>query len=226
MISYQRLPGSLGALGLGLPDFQGYWNVLKNKIAELQGLGYQISLHQQKLGNVKSILMARNDPNKYIMDDDIAKTQDDLDKWWKVKGLIDKWLPSWMQAAQQPAEVQVSGVGLGFIILPIVAIIALAFVVNNGMALLQDYQFKMQLTQDVIEKKITSGQAAEVLSIPRVPGAIEAAVKDVAGSVGLGLGFGVPTALLVAGGAYLLYTTGILNSVLGIFKGSSTPSSI
>lgn len=227
MITHNKLPGSLSGVGLGLPDFQGYWNALKSSITALQGLGYQISLHQQRLGNVKAILMARNDQNRYIMDDDIAKAADDLDKWWTVKGYMDKWLPSWMSAAASPSDVQLSGSsGLGFIILPIVAIVALAYCVNVGMALLQDYQIKMNLTQDVIEKKITAGQAAEVLSIPRVPGAIETTIKDTLGSVGLGLGFGIPTALLVGGGIYLLYTTGVLNKMVSwLPSGDSAPVS-
>jgi hypothetical protein len=223
MISYKRLPGSSLA-GLDMFNFSSYWNTIKNKIAALQNLGYQISLHQQHLGTVKAILVARNDPNQNIMDDDIAKAADDLSKWWTVKGYIDKYLPTWM-AADQPGTTIVNGLSILPIILGVAAIAALAYCVNTGMALLQDYEFKSQLTTAIIEQKITSGQAAEILSVPRPSSFVEETFEKATVAVAGGLGFGIPTALLVAGGAYLLYTTGVLNGLLGMLKGIGGGSS-
>lgn len=228
MIATKRLPGSSNLGTLGLPDIQAQWQLIKDKIAGFTQIGAQIIAHKNKLENVKAILVARNDPNQNIMDADIAKTSDDLDTYWTVKGYIDDYLPQWAQL-DNPATVvtpasAVSGMGIVPLILGAAAIAALAYCVTEGMRLYQEYQFKSQLTQDVIEKKITSGQAAEVLSIPREQGVIE----KVVGQVGAGLGFGIPTALLVAGGAFLVYQTGLMNTILGMFKGgggSSTPTS-
>lgn len=210
MYSYERMPGSTLA-GLDMFNFSSYWQTVKNKINELQGLGYQISLHQQKLGVAYSNLKAKGrDDLAAQLQDEIAKTQDDLNKWWKVKGYIDKYLPEWMKADQPEAKV-VNSLSVLPIILGAAAIAALAYVVNTGMALLQDYSFKSQLTAAIIEGKMTSGQAAEVLSVPREKGVLE----EVVGKVGTGLGFGLPVALLVGGGLYLVFTTGMLRGVFG-----------
>lgn len=229
MIATQRLPGSSRLDGLGLPDIQAQWNVLKQKIAGFSQIGQQIINHKNKLENVKKILVARNDRNQNIMDDDIAKTSTDLDTYWTIKGYIDDYLPQWAQLDDPNAVVVtpssgVSGMGIVPLILGAAAIAALAYCVTEGMRLYEEYQFKSQLTQDIIEKKITAGQAAEVLSAPTQEGVIAKTIE----SIGGGLGFGIPTALLVAGGAFLVYQTGLLNIVLGMFKssgGSSTPSS-
>lgn len=209
MISYKRLPGSSLA-GLDMFNFSSYWNTLKNKIADIQQLGFVISTYQQKLGVAKSILVARNDRNKYALDDEISKVQDDLDKWWKVKGYIDKYLPEWVKA-DQPGTTIVNSLSILPIVMGATAIAALAYCVNVGMALLQDYALKRSLTADVIAQKITSGQAADILSVPREKGVFEEAIK----SVGAGLGFGIPTALLIGGGLYLAFVSGMFKGLLG-----------
>lgn len=224
MISYARMPGSSLA-GLDMFNFNSYWSVLKNKINELRALGPVISIHQQKLGVAKSILMARNDRNKYALDDEIKKVQDDLDKWWRVKGYIDKYLPEWVKA-DQPGAAVVNSLSVLPVVMGVAAIAALAYCVNVGMALLQDYALKQSLTADVIAQKITSGQAAEILSVPRPSSAIEETIQRTVESVGAGIGFGIPTALLVGGGLYLLYTTGVLNKLVSwLPSGSSSQSS-
>lgn len=227
MISYQRLPGRANQESLdGISDWFGmptwvrsYWATVKNKIKELQGLGYEISLHQQKLGVAKSILVARNDRNQNALDDEIKKVQDDLDKWWKVKGYIDNYLPQWMQLDNNATIVQPTGVGVVPFVLAGAALIALSYTVTTGMALLQDYALKRSLTADVIAQKITSGQAADILSVPRSEGILEKVVSQ----AGMGIGIGLPTALLIGGGLYLLFTTGMLKGLLGI--GSTQSSS-
>lgn len=210
MYSYKRMPGSTLA-GLDMFNFSSYWQTVKNKLNELQELGYQISLHQQKLGVAYSSLKSKGrDDLAAQLQDEIAKVQDDMDKWWKVKGYIDKYLPEWMKADQPEAKV-VNSLSILPIILGASAIAALAYVVNTGMALLQDYAYKSKLTAAIIEGKMTSGQAAEVLSVPRERGVLE----EVVSKVGTGLGFGVPVALLVGGGLYLAFTTGMLKGVFG-----------
>lgn len=226
MIATRRLPGSSSLSGLGLPDIQAQWNILKANIANFSQVGQRIIDHKNKLENVKKILVARNDPHKDAMDDDLAKTSTDLDTYWTIKGYLDDYTPQWMQL-DDPNVVAVaptSGVSIVPLILGAAAIAALAYCTSEGMRLYQEYQFKSQLTQDIIEKKITSGQAAEVLSTVTQPGVF----TDIAKSIGGGLGFGIPTGLIVAGGAYLAYQTGLLNMVLSMFKGgsgSSTPTS-
>jgi hypothetical protein len=104
------------------------------------------------------------------------------------------------------------------------ALTALAYVVNTGMALVQDYAYKSQLTQAVIDQKISTGQMVDILSVPKSEGVFESVV----GKVGTGLGFGIPAALLIGGGAYLLFTTGMLNNILktvGLSGSSSSQSS-
>jgi hypothetical protein len=89
--------------GIDLFEFSRYWNALKDKISELQQLGFHISTYQQKLGVAKANLIARGRPDLASqLDDEIKKAQDDLDKWWKVKGYIDKYLPEWLQQADNP----------------------------------------------------------------------------------------------------------------------------
>jgi hypothetical protein len=119
----------------------------------------------------------------------------------------------------------VSGVGALPVLLGAAAIAALAYCVNVGMSLLQDYALKRSLTTDVIEKKITSGQAADILSVPRSSDVVSETIAKTVEAVGSGIGFGIPMALLVGGGLYLAYSTGMLNNILSMFKGSSTPSS-
>lgn len=224
MISYDRLPGSSLA-GLDMFNFNSYWTTIKNKIGELQALGPVISAHQQKLGIAYSSLMSQGKQDiAEQLKDEIAKVQDDLDKWWRVKGYIDKYLPEWMKA-DQPGAAVVNNLSVLPVVLGVAAIAALAYCVNVGMALLQDYAMKSKLTAAVIEQKLTSGQAAEILSVPRPSNAIEETIARTAEAVGSGIGFGIPTALLVGGGLYLLYTTGVLNSILGMFKGSNSQSS-
>jgi hypothetical protein len=253
MISYARMPGSSLA-GLDMFNFSSYWNVLKGKIADIQALGPVISAHQQKLGVARYNLIQRGKPElAALLDDEIKKVQDDLNKWWKVKGYIDKYLPEWMKAASAPSAPVVntmspvvsrvsqptvyspptmvdnvtgwvgswfggsglSGVGALPIVLGVAAIAALAYCVNVGMALLQDYALKRSLTTDVIEKKITSGQAAEILSVPRESSIVSETISKTVEAVGSGIGFGIPTALLVGGGLYILYSTGIFKTLLG-----------
>lgn len=210
MYSYERMPGGLSGI-MDMFNVRSYWSAIKNKIKELQGLGYQISLHQQKLGVAKYNLEQRGLKDLASqLDDEIKKVKDDLDKWWKVKGYIDKYLPQWMAIDGDAKIGPTSGVGVVPIVLAGMALTALAYVVNTGMALLQDYAFKSKLTSAIIEGKMTSGQAAEVLSVPKEKGVLETVV----GKVGLGLGFGIPAVLMIGAGLYLMLGTGVLRGMV------------
>lgn len=223
MISYARLPGSSLA-GLDMFNFSSYWNTIKNKIGELQALGPVISTHQQKLGVARYNLIQRGKPElASLLDDEIKKVQDDLNKWWRVKGYIDKYLPEWVKA-DQPSGAVVNNLSVLPIVLGVASIAALAYCVNVGMALLQDYALKRSLTTDVIEKKITSGQAADILSVPRESSVVAETIQKTVEAVGSGIGFGIPTALLVGGGLYALYATGALNGIMNMVKGSQSSS--
>jgi hypothetical protein len=221
MITYKQLPGRPSQEALnGITDWFGmptwvksYWQTIKNKINDLQQLGFKISTYQQKLGVAKYNLEQRGKHDLAAqLDDEIKKAQDDLDKWWKVKGYIDTYLPSWMQLDQNTGiAAPGSAVGIVPFILAGMALTALAYVVNTGMALLQDYMYKSQLTSAVIEGKMTSGQAAEILSVPKQEGIVE----KVVGKVGVGLGFGIPTALAIGVGGYILYTTVLKDLLFG-----------
>lgn len=224
MYSYRKLPAS-GLSGVdGVLDFFGmrsYWNALKGKINEIQLLGNKISTHQQRIAVAQQTLLKRGDTRAAgALDDELRKIADDLTKWWRVKGYIDTYLPEWVKL-DEGAPSSPIGVSAVPFILAGMALTALAYCVNVGMALLQDYAYKSQLTQAVIDQKMSSGQMAEILSVPKDEGVFTKVISQ----VGLGVGIGVPTVLLVGGGLYLLFTTGMLKSILGSFGGSSAQSS-
>ena len=223
MISYKRLPGSKGLDGwFDAIDFNTYWNAMKGKVAEIYATGLRISTYQQRIAIAQQKAWKAGNLNAGgALDLELQKVDDDLQKWWKVKTALDTWLPKFMQIERQQAdEAKTSGVGvIPALILGVTGIAALAYIVNTGLALVQDYQFKMQLTQDVIDKKISTGQMTDILSVPKKEDILEKTLDK----VGLGIGVGIPTALLVGGGLYLLFTTGILNKVIGsVFGGSSS----
>jgi hypothetical protein len=237
MISYHRLPGGLNQQALngvsdwfGMPSFvKDYWAVVKSNIQNIRDTGPKITQYWARISAAQQTLANRGDTRgAAVLDDELKKIADDMQKWSKVKQYIDDYLPQWMgldenATVMSPASA-VSGVGFVPLVLGAVAIGALAYVVNTGMALYQDYQFKQGLTQAVIEGKISAGQEREILSVPKEEGVFEKVVS----TVGVSAAFGIPTALVIGGGLYLLFTTGILNKVIGsIFSGgsSSTPAS-
>jgi hypothetical protein len=238
MISYQRLPGRASQQSLngisdwfGMPSFvKDYWQVVKQNIANIRATGPKISAYQQRIAIAQQTLLARgNTAGANALTDELLKIQDDLDKWWRVNGYLDSYLPTWA-GLDDPATVPtvpgsaVSGLGFIPLVLSAVAIAALAYVVNTGMALVQDYMYKSQLTQAVIDQKMSSGQMKDILSVPREEGVLEKAID----TVGVTAALGIPTVLLVGGGIYLLLTTGVLNKLISsIFGGSasSTPAS-
>jgi len=223
MYTYDKLSGSGGVDGLmDVVDFNSYWNSFKHRIKDLYDTGPKITAYWSRISNAQQKLVARGDQfHADALGDELKKIADDMQKWSKVKQYLDTWVPTFANIEKQ----QNAEKGLGIIpalILGVSGIFALAYIVNTGMALVQDYEFKSQLTQAVIDQKITSGQMTDIISVPRNEGVFE----TIAGKVGTGLGFGIPTALLVGGGVYLLFATGGLNTVLksvgSIFGGSSS----
>lgn len=90
---------------------------------------------------------------------------------------ITGWVKSWFTGVDGDR-------GLG--IAPLIAIsaagiAALAYVVTVGMSLWQDYRFKKDLTQAVIEGKVSSGQMAEIVTAARPP---ETIVEKIASQAG------------------------------------------
>ena len=75
-------------------------------------------------------------------------------------------------------------------------IAALAYVVTTGMALYQDYVVKKDLTVAVIEGKMTSGQAADIMVASRPP-------ESAFGNIFTGIGTNVGTILALGGIGYL-----------------------
>ena len=224
MISYQQLPGRANQQALngvsdwfGMPSFvKSYWEVVKANIKNIKDTGPKITQYWSRISNAQQKLVARGDTARAaLLDDEMKKIADDMQKWSKVNGYIDTYLPQWAGLDQNMALVTspssaVSGMGFVPLVLGAVSIGALAYVVNVGMALVQDYQFKSQLTQAVIDHKITSGQMTEILSVPKSEGIFEKVVS----TVGIGAAFGIPTALMIGVGAYLLIGTSTLNAVL------------
>lgn len=218
MIAYQKLPGSLSQEGLnGILDWFGmpawvkqYWQTIKNKINEILATGLKISTYQQRIAVAQQTLLKRGDTRGAdALNDELAKINDDLQKWWKVKGYINTYLSSWMKLDENIA--QDARIGFVPIVLSALAIAALAYVVNVGMALVQDYAYKSQLTQAVIDQKLSTGQMVDIISVPRSEGVVEKVIS----TVGIVAGVGIPTVLLIGGGLYLLFATGMLRGVLG-----------
>lgn len=211
MYSYRALPASNGLEGvLDFFGMRSYWNALKSKITELQGLGAKISVHWQRISVAQQTLLNRGDKaGANVMGDELLKIADDMQKWSKVKQYIDTYLPEWIKLDEgaPPSPIGVSAVPF---VLAGMALTALAYCVNVGMALLQDYAFKSQLTQAVIDQKISTGQMTDILSVPRSEGIFEKVISN----VGIGVGIGVPTVLLIGGGLYVAFTTGMLQTVL------------
>jgi len=78
--------------------------------------------------------------------------------------------------------VGLNGLGIAPLIpLSIAAIGGLTYTVTVGMSLWQDYKFKKDLTQQMIEGKVTSGQIAQVLTAARPP---ETLLEKVASQAG------------------------------------------
>jgi len=78
---------------------------------------------------------------------------------------VTGWVKSWFGGGSG-----VNGLGIAPLIpLSIAAIGGLTYTVTVGMSLWQDYKFKKDLTQQMIEGKVTSGQIAQVLTAARPP---------------------------------------------------------
>lgn len=78
--------------------------------------------------------------------------------------------------------VGLNGLGIAPLIpLSIAAIGGLTYTVTVGMSLWQDYKFKKDLTQEMLEGKVTSGQIAQILTSSRPP---ESLLEKVASQAG------------------------------------------
>lgn len=108
---------------------------------------------------------------------------------------VTGWISSWFGGGG------VHGLGALPIILSAAALAALAYCVTTGMALYQDYVTKKDLSQAVIEGKLTSGQAADIIVAARPP---ESSL-----SLGIGAGIGGSAMLIVA--AIGLYWALVIN---------------
>lgn len=95
---------------------------------------------------------------------------------------------------------QREGLGVLPVVLSAAALAALAYCVTTGMALYQDYVTKKDLTQAVIEGKLSSGQAADIIVAARPTeggGMLQ--------QIGIGVGTNIGTMLLIGGAAYLAF---------------------
>jgi hypothetical protein len=233
MLSTSRLPGTVD--GIEMSQFAMYWKAIKDKIQDLYNVGYQISLYQQRLGTTIYNLKQKGDLQRAaLLDDEVKKANDDLQKWWKVKGYLDQYLPEWMKVASEPGAKAITSVtsnsvevqsvkevkpkvsyqtyqeptiteqvtgwvkswfGLGqlpIIVLGAASLAALAYVVNTGMALLQDYAFKSKVLTAIEQKVLTPEQGADVIKSGQAPpGVLEKVVE--------GIGTNVGTVLLIGG---------------------------
>ena len=112
---------------------------------------------------------------------------------------ITGWIGSWFGGGG------VQGLGVLPIILSAAALAALAYCVTTGMALYQDYVTKKDLTQAVIEGKMSSGQAADIIVASRPP-------ESLASKMGVQFAQGAGGGLILLAGAALLYYAFVVKS--------------
>jgi len=230
MYTYKRMPASQNQMEgifdwmvdwVKMPSFvRSYWDAIKGKIQELRSLGFKINSYKTKIVTARQKLVQSGDSTgAAALDDEIKKIDDDMEKWRKVVGYIDTYLPEWtkLSGGTTTGPSAVSGLGAVPFVLAGTAIVALAYCVNVGMALLQDYAFKSQLTQAVIDQKLTSGQMRDILSVPRDTSVLEKVVS----TVGVTAAIGLPTLLLIGGGIYLAMYSGMLKGLIGGGQSSS-----
>jgi len=114
---------------------------------------------------------------------------------------VTGWFKSLVGMNDYPSEL-VPERGLGF--LPLVAVAvsipALAYCVTTGMALYQDYVVKKDLTQDVIEGKLSSGQVKDILTGARPPEG-----GGIFGNILTGVGTNVGTIAVIGLAGYLAF---------------------
>lgn len=206
MLSRKRLSVSLS--GLSGTDFWSYWNAIKNQIGDMQTVGLKIVGEATRLGTAVQNLKARGRQDLIdILQPKIQQINDDLAKYWKVKGYLDKYLPEWMKAAQS-GSVSTNLSALP-IVLGVASIAALAYVVTQGMALIQKYQTSKSIINMVGAGTLTAEQGKTLQEADPGGGFFD--------KLGLGLGVGIPAVLLIGGGIYLVMATGMLK---GLFGGS------
>ncbi len=164
MISNERLPSSLA--GIESMAFFEHWNVVKDKINDILGLGNDINNYILKLRSIQRNVTAKGRPDlAALLNEDINKAKQDYDKWLDVRAKIREWLPKWLIAAESNSSI-VSQPGLGIapvLVIAPAAIAALAFVVREGMRLLSDYKFKKSVVEDIKKKNITASDAKQII---------------------------------------------------------------
>jgi hypothetical protein len=112
---------------------------------------------------------------------------------------ITGWVGSWFGSGGVHAFPDDKQLGALPLVATVVGLPALAYVVTTGMALYQDYVHKKDLTTVVIEGKLTSGQAKDILTGGRP-------AESVFEKLGIGVGSNVLTLALVGGIGYLAFT--------------------
>ena len=115
---------------------------------------------------------------------------------------VTGWIGSWFGGGGVSGD---RGLGVLPIILSAAALAALAYCVTTGMALYQDYVTKKDLTQAVIEGKLSSGQAADIIVAARPP-------ESLASKMGVQFAQGAGGGLILLAGAALLYYAFVVKS--------------
>jgi len=109
---------------------------------------------------------------------------------------VTGWFGSLFSGGGVSGIPQREGLGALPIVLSAAALAALAYCVTTGMALYQDYVTKKDLTQAVIEGKMTAGQASEIIVAARPP-------ESTLSKIGVGVGTNIGTIAILAGIGYL-----------------------
>lgn len=142
--------------------FIRYWTSLKGKIKEILALGPTIKENERRYKTILS--KSKSKDVKAKAQDGIKRSQEQYTLWEKVKGKINKYLPSWQKAETESETV--SGLGVIPIILGAVALAALAYVATYGLRLLKDASTERRIIADLEKGLITTAQAKELMPKP------------------------------------------------------------
>lgn len=154
--------------GLEIFNFAGHWRVIKDNISQLRELPYKVTLRLQVLGKARANMLAKNMTAQVSsLQSDIDKANKDLQQAWKVREIIDKYMPEWVKGSRGTV---VSQLGALPIILGAAAIAGLAFVAVEGMKLLKEYQFEKSVIAQITAKGLSVDEATKLLESEKQKG--------------------------------------------------------
>lgn len=201
MLATGRLPSSLS--GIEALNFISHWKKIKVAMGDIRNwknVGFPITQRLTAYAKAREKYMELGRPqNVAVVDELIEKVKKDLDTYWEIQGMIDKYLPDWIKAEQEAEKGSGLGAAIAGIVVSVVAMAALAMVATQGLRVWDTYMktsTAKKAMDHAVAKDLPASEAAAIIR--------EATKQDpgVLSTVGMGLGIGMlPIALVV--GAFL-----------------------